>query len=229
MSVRVRCPSCDTMNRLDEEDRGRRVRCRECDARFRVPWQDDVDDDERERPRPARRRESGWTSQHTLMAVLLGGGGLALVLCLGGVGGVAFLLLRAGDRIGRARDRAEAQHRMVAAGMGRIVFDQHGALAFNDPPDPTPELAEVGARMKVHLVHLEAGKTYIISLDSNDFDAYLRVESPAGRPLAEDDDGGGNLNARLEFRPTETGLFRVIATSWDGRVGAFHLTVQEAN
>lgn len=227
MAVRIRCPSCDTMNRVDEEERGRRVRCRECAARFRVP-SDDHDDDDEEQPRRRRRstpRPAG--SWLPILAGLLGGGALVLFLCVASAAVGGFLLLRAGDRVNRARDRANADRNVVA--IGKVVFDQPGVLALNDPLDPTPELAEVGARMKTHQIRMEAGKAYVISLNSDAFDAYLRVESPAGQVLAEDDDGGDNLNARLVFRPTETAVFRVVATSWDGRTGPFRLIVQEEN
>ena len=226
MAVRIRCPSCDTMNRMDEDERGRRVRCRECNARFRVPSDDDDDDDDlpRGRRRAPSRPAGSWLP---IIAGLLGGGALVLFLCVGSAALGFVLLFRAGDRVNRARERANNDRNVVA--VGKMVFDQHGVLALNDPFDPTPELAEVGARMKVHQVRMEAGKSYVISLNSDAFDAYLRVESPTGKVLAEDDDGGDLLNARLVFRPTETAVFRVIATSWDGRTGPFHLFVQEAN
>jgi hypothetical protein len=136
------------------------------------------------------------------------------------------MLFKAGDRVARNRERNNANRNIVA--LGKIIVDQQGVLHVNDLRDPTPELADVGARMKVHHVQLEAGKTYVISLNSDAFDAYLRVESAAGQPLAEDDDGGDMLNARLVFVPNETANFCIIATAWDGGFGPYHLIVQEA-
>src|SRR5262245_12911397 len=60
---------------------------------------------------------------------------------------------------------------------GKVVLDKNGTLAANDPVDPSPELQGRNARMKVHEVSMQPGKTYVITLDSNDFDAFLRVES----------------------------------------------------
>ena len=37
---------------------------------------------------------------------------------------------------------------------------------------------------------MSSDKTYVIDLESSDFDAYLRVEDAAGKALAQDDDGG---------------------------------------
>ena len=49
------------------------------------------------------------------------------------------------------------------------------------------------------------------------------------RGLAEDDDGGGGLNAQIVFRPTEPGMYRVIATSFAGGLGQYQLKIQEAD
>ncbi|HYT94754.1 MAG TPA: PPC domain-containing protein [Gemmataceae bacterium] len=72
------------------------------------------------------------------------------------------------------------------------------------------------------------GKSYLIDLESTDFDAYLRLEDPRGVQVAVDDDSGGNLNARISHTATETGTFRLIATGYgrDTR-GKFTLTVRE--
>src|SRR5579885_3186823 len=37
MHVRVTCPECDASNTVDEEKRGKKVRCRKCDALIPVP------------------------------------------------------------------------------------------------------------------------------------------------------------------------------------------------
>src|SRR5207244_627360 len=72
------------------------------------------------------------------------------------------------------------------------------------------------------------GKSYLIDLESTDFDAYLRLEDPRGVQVAVDDDSGGNLNARISHTATETGTFRLIATGYgrDTR-GKFTLTIRE--
>jgi Ca2+-binding EF-hand superfamily protein len=80
---------------------------------------------------------------------------------------------------------------------------------------------------KILTVKLEAGKTYQIDHMSKAFDAYLYLEGPGGGLLAKDDDSGGNLNARIVHQATQTGTYRIIATSLGGNgLGAFTLSVR---
>jgi predicted Zn finger-like uncharacterized protein len=233
MSLRIRCPSCKAINRLDEEERGRRVRCEECDERISVPAQDDDDND---RPRRIKKKSSAGSSSNTLLLLL--GGGVFLLFLICGVGGlVAIWMIKAAQgeiqQVAKAnqeeRKRRGANENFQLIAKGKVVLDHRGNLTRNDPPDPTPDLKDVNARMKVHGVSMKPGKTYVITMISDDFDAYLRVESPRGEGLQEDDDSAGDLNAQIVFQPAEAGMFRVIATSWDGGVGRYHLKVQETD
>jgi hypothetical protein len=81
--------------------------------------------------------------------------------------------------------------------------------------------------MQTHPIPMEAGRSYVISLNSTAFDPYLILKSPTGQVIAEDDDSGGNLNARIVFRAAQTGVFRAVVTSYDGKLGSFQLIVQE--
>ena len=51
--------------------------------------------------------------------------------------------------------------------------------------------------------------------------------SPTGQTLAEDDDGGGYPNARIVHACTQTAIYRIVATSYDGKIGPYQLTVVE--
>ncbi|MFO0966417.1 MAG: serine protease [Gemmataceae bacterium] len=82
-------------------------------------------------------------------------------------------------------------------------------------------------RCKVFEVNLKAGKKYQLDMSSIQFDSFLRIEDQRGRELAFDDDSGGMLNARLVFEPKTDGVYRVIASQFDARVGAFELTVRK--
>src|SRR5262249_453024 len=64
-----------------------------------------------------------------------------------------------------------------------------GQLLPTDPPDSFRKLPA-----KLYTVELKAGKTYVIDLISTDFDCFLRLESPDGNRIADDDDGGEGLN-----------------------------------
>ena len=234
MGLRIRCPSCDASNRVDEEKRGARIRCRECDERFRVPEEDEEDEVE-DRPVRKKTKKKKKAGIPTLVWVLGGvGAALLLLIMIGGVGAV--FIYKAGKNINQAVERAANRNRRINDGgnmgviaKGKVILDKRGNLTRNDPADPTPDLAEVGARMQVHQVMFQANKAYVIELRSDDFDAYLRLENAGGKTLKEDDDSGGDLDARIVFRSTQAGMHRVIVTSWDGDVGAFHLRVQEAD
>ncbi len=63
---------------------------------------------------------------------------------------------------------------------------------------------------------------------SRNFDAYLYLQGPDGKVLAEDDDGGEGLNSRIIHRAAKTGEYRIVATSLNGQgTGQFTFTVQE--
>jgi tetratricopeptide (TPR) repeat protein len=98
-------------------------------------------------------------------------------------------------------------------------------LALTDPIDQARPQA---CRCKVYNVHLTTGMAYSIVLESNQFDAYLRLEDDRGNKLDENDDGGPGfgLNSRIVHRASRTGSFRVIATSLVPSIGAFTLSVR---
>lgn len=81
-------------------------------------------------------------------------------------------------------------------------------------------------RCKIFAVSMKAGRKYQIDMTSMQFDPFLRIEDERGRQLAADDDSGGNLNARLTFTPPTDGVYRIIATQFDTRFGAFDLFVR---
>ena len=75
--------------------------------------------------------------------------------------------------------------------------------------------------------HLAADQTYVIDLISKEFDAYLVLQDANALTLAQDDDGGGNLNSRIRYQPKTDGRFRLVATTFNGQLGAFTLRVTE--
>jgi thiol-disulfide isomerase/thioredoxin len=96
-----------------------------------------------------------------------------------------------------------------------------GQLANGDP-------VEQGKSCKVFTCKFAQGKSYRLDLDSTDFDAYLMLLGPTGRVVAQDDDGGGNLNSRILWNAEPGGTYRILATSLGGKdVGNFTLTVTE--
>jgi tetratricopeptide (TPR) repeat protein len=81
----------------------------------------------------------------------------------------------------------------------------------------------------LYQVQLAAGATYVIDLVSpnpKELDPYLVLRDAAGKRLAEDDDSGGNLNARLTFTAPTAGVYRLQVTSVNGAAGDFTLTIR---
>ncbi|MCI0379652.1 MAG: hypothetical protein L0215_18750 [Gemmataceae bacterium] len=78
-----------------------------------------------------------------------------------------------------------------------------------------------------HTYKLEAGKSYVIDMESKVFDTFLVLHDPKGKELMVDDDGGVGLNARLEYSPKETGIYTIIATSFEREAqGAYALIIR---
>jgi thiol-disulfide isomerase/thioredoxin len=97
-------------------------------------------------------------------------------------------------------------------------------LTKDDPKDK-----KRGFASKTHIVNMKAGNTYTIDMVSMEFDAYLRLEDPNGKELAEDDDSGGNQNARIVFGCTKDGPHRVICTCYAESTGNYTLTVKKTS
>lgn len=93
-----------------------------------------------------------------------------------------------------------------------------------------PEYKERKSRYKAYPIKLEEGRYYVIEMrrktDRQDMDPYLILEDANGKRVASDDDGAGNLNARLIVQPKQAGEYRVIATTLGQDYGPFNLTVR---
>jgi len=100
----------------------------------------------------------------------------------------------------------------------------NGVLDDKDVNDP-----KLNHPSKKFTVKLVKDKTYVIDMISEDFDAYLRLLDKGGAQLAEDDDSGGNQDARIFYTAKETGDHQIVATTFDGGLGKFTLKVAEFN
>jgi hypothetical protein len=110
---------------------------------------------------------------------------------------------------------------------GNQLLNKSDELTQSDQTDTNPIVSK--SRRKVYTVKLSAGKAYQIDLKSKDFDAFLRLEDPAGKELVVNDDvaGSASLDSRIYYKVTKPGEYRVVATSLDGKLGKFTLTVAE--
>ena len=95
-----------------------------------------------------------------------------------------------------------------------------GELVAGDP------LRDDGTLYDAYQIVLEAGRSFTVTLESGDFDAYLTVVSPSGT-LTSDDDSGGGTNARVSMVADEAGAWTFLAnTLRNGESGAYRLLVE---
>ena len=117
---------------------------------------------------------------------------------------------------------------------GKLVFEKKASLEVQDPTEPSPSDFNLTSHRKTYTFNMKAGYTYTIDLLSKDktgkqLDPFLRLESPEGKRLAEDDDGAGFPNSRIVYKAIKDGDYRIIATSFPpNQTGAFTLQVFEA-
>jgi hypothetical protein len=79
---------------------------------------------------------------------------------------------------------------------------------------------------EIHKVSMSPGKTYVIDLESTNFDAYLRILDANGKELAKDDDSGDDRNSRLRFTPPKDGEYQVVASVFGAGSGSYVLKIQ---
>ena len=135
------------------------------------------------------------------------------------------------DATGNPREDDSAAKETVKSAGGRLVLEEQGHLTDKDPGDKIRDdmvkrKVTKACVFKVHTFKFVPGSTYTIDLQSIDFDAYLRLEDPSNKQVAEDDDGAGNLNSRIVFTPQSEGEYRIIVTTCDpDQSGAYRLAV----
>jgi hypothetical protein len=114
----------------------------------------------------------------------------------------------------------------IANGILNVPAIVRGQLTNTDPLDPA---RPGGNRFKTFNVRLEANKTYSIIMESKEVDSYLRLENDRGNRLAENDDAwpGINLDSRIIYRATQTGTYKIFATTFVPGTGNFQLQVRE--
>jgi serine protease Do len=129
------------------------------------------------------------------------------------------------DGVGNVLDPKLDGPKVKSAG-GKAILQQRDRLTDKEASDAVRK----GCFHKVHVVKLTAGTTYTIDLESVHIDAYLRLEDPDGKQVAEDDDGGGNLNSRIVYTAPADGEYRIVVTTCDPeQTGNYRLSVLQAD
>jgi hypothetical protein len=108
-------------------------------------------------------------------------------------------------------------------------------VAFVPPPPVVAAIPVIRGRIQVcdcargeHRVRLQAGRRYAIGATSESFDPLIRlVRAGTETVIAEDDDSGGGVNARVTFTPPASGDYLVrVSSAVPGGVGDYALSVQ---
>jgi S1-C subfamily serine protease len=102
------------------------------------------------------------------------------------------------------------------------------AIMYQGTIDPDMPFHEVhGKRYRIFVVRMLRGSQYIIEMmrQTNQLDPYLLVVDPLGAVIAEDDDGGVGLNARIVFNAEHTGPHVVLAAALGQSTGRFMLRI----
>ncbi len=85
------------------------------------------------------------------------------------------------------------------------------------------------SHFQVHEFSGEAGKNILIDLISGDFDSYLILVDPQNKKIAEDDDSGKGINARVIINLPQTGTYKIlVSTRKAGEVGKYQLNWRNA-
>lgn len=97
---------------------------------------------------------------------------------------------------------------------------------------PASGVLEDGSHYHDYVIQLSAGDRVVVTLRSEDFDAFLHIGRSRGddfETLAMDDDGAGGTDARVLWMAPEAGAFVIRANSLrSGETGQYVLTVEDA-
>lgn len=80
---------------------------------------------------------------------------------------------------------------------------------------------------RLHYINLERNHTYVIRMESSDFDTNLVLEDEVGKVLATDIDDYDTLYGMIVFRPTETGRYRLVANAMTPSEGFYSITIRD--
>jgi uncharacterized protein YdeI (BOF family) len=86
----------------------------------------------------------------------------------------------------------------------------NGTLADSDCTAPHRS----GSKADLYTFQGTAGQQVTVTLSSTAFDAYLVIVGPTGAVLAEDDDSGGDYNARIQGTLPTAGIYTIEATAY---------------
>ena len=146
-----------------------------------------------------------------------------------GAGATGPYSLRASpDRGSPPADPAPTGGRAPAARVDPYVTPLTVGPTFNGVLNPSARLMSDGTFFDCFTLQTRAGQALQIDMTSTDFDSYLSVGTgscDAFTTMAQDDDGGGGLNARVLYQGDGRPLLIRANTVGAGEIGAYQLRV----
>ena len=125
-----------------------------------------------------------------------------------------------------------AAHLLIIAAAWTLVAGQQpaGTIAVGQTIEGALRRGDAVSRDKSYVQQWEItatqGAVVTIDLASDHFDAYLIVYGPGMANDLQDDDSGGNCNARITVRFPQRGVYHIAVTSTEQRkAGSFTLSV----
>jgi hypothetical protein len=110
---------------------------------------------------------------------------------------------------------------------GDVVAQSGGSIDIGDTVTGTLDSSTLTSR---YTFEGEAGQVITITLTSEDFDTYLRLQDPTGFELAYDDDSAGNLDSRIgPYTLPDNGMYTIVVESFGGSSsGSYRLSLSIA-
>src|ERR1044072_7327318 len=129
------------------------------------------------------------------------------------------------------RGHAAAAADTVCRGFGRVAGQiEVGQTVTGNLSSDDPEFTGDSTYFERWILPVKPNQSFTVDLESPDFDAYLILTKGRGDKLVENDDGGGNCNARLVYTATDDHPLRIVVNTASRphlQTGHFTLRVTE--
>jgi hypothetical protein len=134
-------------------------------------------------------------------------------------------------KITLARGAARAAADTVCRGFGRVAgMIEVGQTVTGSLSSDDPEFTGDSTYFERWILPVKAFQAFTVDLESDDFDSYLLLTRGRGDKLVENDDGGGDCNARLVYTAQDDHPLRVVVNTASRprrQTGRFTLRVTE--
>jgi hypothetical protein len=230
MAFSFPCPGCKLRIEVPDDSAGQQGKCPNCESVFMIPLPEPKAAILPTSAAPPRRPRLETQPRGPLWPWLVGLLGFLIVgSLLFGSCGVLLLYRKAptqypfyggavvvdGQRI--LAGRLERQTASLTDG----AFHVRTELRHTDPAD----IDNVARKCKQYKMELRAGRTYVIQMESTQFDCLLRVERFG--QVQQQDGRPAMRKAQIVFRPQQTADYDIYATSVFPATGAFTFSVRE--